>query len=440
MVIAERALRQGMSYRWPRLDHAPVDLPTIDGVPNWFWVTDSGREMERGLRPQAGIWNPRRVPRGEHTQIPLIICTTSPHKSGTGETPWADIMRPDEGYVVYYGDNKNPAVREATSVRGNRTMLEAMRLQHSSLPGERMLAPPILVVTAHGPAGPGKGYRRVEGLGIVTRAEVISQRHTGQSLAFQNLRFELAIIDLRDDADEIPMSWLNLRRDPESSLAAQYEAAPSVWKRFIKEGVAIVDKLRRNVLRSMVQPTGSQLPARGSVLEDLLIRTISYYDFTKHEFEYAAARIVERVLDDQGVNYRTGWITPRSGDGGYDFVGRIDFDPAGGFPSSRQVVLGQAKCERSPTSGKDLARLAARLRRGWHGAYVTTANFTPRVQQEIISDKYPLLMVPGLRVASIVKDELDLTGKTLHDYLMSLPERFETSGIGLSDVETVLLR
>lgn len=440
MTVGDRVLRQGMSYRWPRLDHALVDLPVIDGVPNWFWVTDSASDGDRGLRPQAGIWNPRLVPRSGQTQIPLIICTTSPHKGGTAETPWADIMRPDEGYVIYYGDNKNPSIRDATSVRGNRIMLEAMRLQHSSLSAERMLAPPILVVTAHGPTGQGKGYRRVEGLGVVVRAEVISQRHTGQPLAFQNLRFELAILDLKDDADEIPMSWLNLRRDPESSLASQHEAAPSVWKRFVDEGVAIVDRLRRNVLKSMVQPTGSQLPMSGSVLEDILLRTISYYDFTKHEFEYAAARIVERIFDDQGVNYRTGWITPRSGDGGYDFVGRIDFDPAGGFPSSRQVVLGQAKCERSPTSGRDLARLAARLRRGWHGAYVTTAHFTPSVQQEVVADKYPLLMVPGLRVASIVKDELDLTGKTLDDYLPSLPERFATSGIGLSDVEGVLLR
>ena len=318
-------------------------------------------------------------------------------------------------------------------------MLEAMRLQHSSLPQERLLAPPILVVTAHGAAGPGKGFRRVEGLGVIVRAEIISQRHTEQPLAFQNLRFEIAILDLKDDQDAIPMSWINLRRAPTADLGEQCENAPRVWQQFVKGGITIIDKLRRNVLKSMVRPTALQLPPRGSPLEDLLIRTIAYYDLSKHEFEYAAARVVERIFDDQGVNYRTGWITPRSGDGGYDFVGRIDFDPAGGFPSSRQVVLGQAKCERSPTSGKDLARLAARLRRGWHGAFVTTANFTPKVQQEVVGDKYPLLMVPGLRVASILKDELDRTGKTLDDYLPALASRYSTSGVGLSDVESVLL-
>jgi len=428
-----------MSYRWPRLDNMPTVLPEIDGVPNWFWVTDSGRPGEATLRPQAGIWNPRLVERSKGPQIPLVICTSSPHKGGTAETPWADILRPDDGYVVYYGDNKDPAIRDATSIRGNRMMLEAMRLQHSSIRGERMLAPPVLVVSTHGATGLGKGFRRVEGLGIITRAEVISQRHREQPLAFQNLRFELVIVDLKDDNDLIPMKWLNLRRAPNANLEQQYESAPVAWRRFVDEGLTVVDKLRRSVLKSMVQATDLQIPSRGSPLEDLLIRTIAYFDFSKHEFEYVAARVVERVFKDQGVNYRTGWITPRSGDGGYDFVGRIDFDPAGGFPSSRQVVLGQAKCERSPSSGKDLARLAARLRRGWHGAFVTTANFTPSVQREVIGDRYPLLMVPGLRVASILQDELDSTALTLDDYLAALPSRYSTSGVGLRDVESVLL-
>jgi len=340
---------------------------------------------------------------------------------------------------VYYGDNKDPAIRDSTSVRGNQKMLETMRLQHSSLREERLLAPPILVVTAHGRSGPGGGFRRVEGLGIILRAEVISQRHTEQPLAFQNLRFELAILDLKDDHDEIPMSWLNLRRQNDADIQAQFEEAPKAWQQFVDRGITIVDKLRRNVLKSTILAQSLQIPAKGSPLEDILLRTIDYFDYSKHDFEYVAARVVERIFDDQGVNYRTGWITPRSGDGGYDFVGRIDFDPAGGFASSRQVLLGQAKCERSSTSGKDLARLAARLRRGWHGAYVTTSTFSNGVQFEVVSDRYPLLMVPGLRVASIVKDEIERTGQTLNDYLPSLSSRYTTSGVGLSDVETVLL-
>ena len=61
------------------------------------------------------------------------------------------------------------------------------------------------------------------------------------------------------------------------------------------------------------------------------------------------------------------------------------------------VVLGQAKCEAptSSTSGKDIARTVARLRRGWIGCYVTTGTFSTHTQREVADDRYPLLLVPG---------------------------------------------
>lgn len=430
----------GSSYRFGRQDTCPPHLLMVDGSENWFYVTDFDTGKDRGLRPQAGIWKPESVKRAGSEQIPLVICTTSPHKGGTSETPWADIIRPDDGYVIYYGDNKSAENKDAAMVRGNRLMLEVMRLQHSEKRPDRALAPPILVVTTHGSGGLGKGFRRVEGIGVIVRAEVITQRHTQQPLAFQNLRFEIAILDLKDNHDGIPMSWLNARRSESSAVEEQLALAPKVWRRFVDEGMASVERLRRSVLRNLITPSKLQLPPKGSVLEDILERTLSFYEKSKHDFEAIAARVVERIFLDQGMNYRTGWLTPRSGDGGYDFVGRIDFDPGGGFPSSRQVVLGQAKCERSSTNGRDLARLAARLRRGWYGAYVTTANFSEPVQKEVVADKYPLLMVTGLRVASIVKDELDQTGQTLEDYLAAMPGQFDTIGLGLSDVESVLLQ
>ena len=60
------------------------------------------------------------------------------------------------------------------------------------------------------------------------------------------------------------------------------------------------------------------------------------------------------------------------------------------------------------------------------------------MQKEVLVDKYPLLMVPGIRVAAILKDEMDLTHKTLADYLSSLQENFEKRELGLSDLESVL--
>ena len=89
-------------------------------------------------------------------------------------------------------------------------------------------------------------------------------------------------------------------------------------------------------------------------------------------FEGMASEITGSFLNETG-RYRRGWITRRGGDGGFDFVGRLDL---GSIDSGlRLVVLGQAKCKAggSPaTGGLDLARTVARLDRGWVGAFVTT--------------------------------------------------------------------
>jgi hypothetical protein len=364
-------------------------------------------------------------------------------KAGTYETPWADIIRPDDGFAIYYGDNKDPQTTQASAVRGNRELLEAMRLQHSALRSDRLNAPPVLVVTHRDASGPKKGYRTVEGIAVVKSADVVLQREpktTGSSSVgtFQNIRFELVILDLKHDGDAIAMEWINARRNPETSDEDALLLAPRSWQHFVDSGITRVEDLRRRVMHSVLLDEQLQRPEPGGVLEDILLGTISFFEHRRHDFETASARVVERIFVDQGFEYRTGWITQRSRDGGFDFVGRLDLDRKGMFPSTRQVVLGQAKCESSTTSGRDIARLAARLRRGWQGAYVTTSTFSRRVQTEVLEDRYPVLLVPGVRVASVLKDELDATGQRLEDYLIGLQNRYRELPRS-SDPELVLL-
>ena len=73
-----------------------------------------------------------------------------------------------------------------------------------------------------------------------------------------------------------------------------------------------------------------------------------------------------------------------------------------GFEGLDIVLLGQAKCEKNATSGKDIARTVARLKRGWIGAYVTTSYFSAPVQLEILEDKYPLIKINGLKLAELI--------------------------------------
>ncbi|WP_139145261.1 restriction endonuclease, partial [Xanthomonas campestris] len=109
-------------------------------------------------------------------------------------------------------------------------------------------------------------------------------------------------------------------------------------------------------------------------------------------------RVVSRIC---GALFR-GSLTRGTGDGGLDFVGRIDIGE--GLWGTKLVVLGQAKCEKidAPTGGVHIARTVARLRRGWLGAYVTTSFFSEAVQREVHDDQYPVLLLNGAGLAAEV--------------------------------------
>jgi hypothetical protein len=102
-------------------------------------------------------------------------------------------------------------------------------------------------------------------------------------------------------------------------------------------------------------------------------------------------------------------------------------DVGDGFSKVKIVVLGQAKCEKpsSGTSGRDLARTVARLKRGWIGAYVTTSFFTDRSQIEMVEDQYPLITVNGKELATeILRQQLAEGFSTLKEFLVSVESEY----------------
>jgi hypothetical protein len=72
------------------------------------------------------------------------------------------------------------------------------------------------------------------------------------------------------------------------------------------------------------------------------------------------------------------------------------------------VVLGQAKCHtiKSVLGGHDIARLVARLQRGWLGVFVTTGSYSQAAQKELLTDKYPVVLINGKRLTKSVADIL----------------------------------
>lgn len=132
---------------------------------------------------------------------------------------------------------------------------------------------------------------------------------------------------------------------------------------------------------------------------DLLYRLYRFFDGRKHAFELLAAKVSAQILGSSGARYREGWLT---GPGDVDFVGRLDVGTAGNH--TPLMVLGQAKCilPTSSISPDQVARVVARLRRGWIGAFVTTGTFSRQAQVEVIDDQYPLVLVHGKTLAEQV--------------------------------------
>lgn len=148
--------------------------------------------------------------------------------------------------------------------------------------------------------------------------------------------------------------------------------------------------------------TIDQKPIPGSETDKVLNQIYDYYSEKKHHFEALAELIAERVIGADRPGYEKGWITAAGGDGGADFVASVRL--GSDFSSAKIIVLGQAKCVglNSPTHGNHIARTVARLKRGWIGAFVTTSYFSEAVQQEIIEDSYPIVLVHGKRIAEEV--------------------------------------
>ena len=58
---------------------------------------------------------------------------------------------------------------------------------------------------------------------------------------------------------------------------------------------------------------------------------------------------------------------------------------------------------RSSISPDQVARVVARLRRGWLGVYVTTGVFSKQAQVEVIDDQYPVVLIPGKTLSEEVR-------------------------------------
>lgn len=372
--------------------------------------------LDKGISPIASV-------RGaEGSRVPAILLSSSPHRIGSEETPWQDLFDVDNGVIRYFGDNKSASA--ASLAPGNRLLLEQFRYHTSPDPVERLKAVPILFFEREEFEGRVKGNVRFQGLGLIQRIELVTQ-YQSKIGYFTNYVFEFTILSLAIENEQFNWDWISARRDPNVPIHESSKLAPASFIEWQKHGQLVLEKQRRRVSNLRIIKSVDQLPVSGSREDKALKEIYKFYDGKKHKFELLASRVVAGMINRSGGKYVDGWVTRGSGDGGVDFIGRLDIGE--GFSKVKVVVLGQAKCEKptSGTSGRDLARTVARLKRGWIGAYVTTSFFTDRSQIEIIEDQFPLLTVNGKALASeVLTQQIEDGFATLQDFLVSLESEY----------------
>lgn len=377
-----------------------------NGFLNYQWLMSPGHLGLPRVMLEAGINSPAEVVASDGSRRPVIAIRSSPWKAGHETNPWHDEFDLDHGHVRYFGDHKPGTLGLPGATPGNRRLLEAARLHAGITRQERLLAPPLLLfrgVTVHRKGrAVMTGHVEFCGAAIIERLEHVVQRDPETGKSFPNLVLDLAVVS-GGETDGIDLRWIDDRRDPTLSAEKALRNAPEAWSRWVKQGRPAIPAIRRRVLASAVRSNKEQLPEPGSAEERVLEQVYKFFDGRKHAFELLASQVAGAVLSESGVRYREGWLSRSSGDGGVDFIGRIDMGSIAA--STPVVVLGQAKCvlPTSSISPEQVARVVARLRRGWIGVYVTTGSFSRQAQVEIIDDQYPVVLISGGTLAAAVR-------------------------------------
>lgn len=413
----------GTVYRNSK-DNPDPTVELVDGLPNFKYYTHvpgraRGFSMERGIHFAATVTGP-----DGNKRCPVIIISSSPHKAGSADTPWRDTYAPDHGYVKYYGDNKT--VGEDPNSKQNKRLVELLPVYNSGNAEERLQhAVPVVFFERVAVDGRSKGNLKFHGYGILESAQLVTQFDAKEGQHFSNYMFNFCVFTLKEDKEQFDWNWIAKRCDPTLTTKQTAKYAPSAWKKWVKNGSDSLHLYRRSVAINGIIDENTQKPSPDDKNYRLLEDIYNYYNKNKHAFEYLAMEITKKVIEENGASCTPGWVTKKSSDSGVDYVARIDIgnDSLSGV---RLIVLGQAKCTTptTPTNGVDIARVVARLKRGWVGAFVTTSYYTRHVQREVNEDQYPIMLINGLKVAEIVEKELFESKQSLEEYLDGITKSY----------------
>ncbi|MEV6398008.1 HNH endonuclease [Streptomyces sp. NPDC051907] len=210
-------------------------VAVMDGYPNIHYLTASKVlaqvQLSKGINPIA------KVKTAGVARRPAILIRSSPWKAGTAETPWHDVFDLDNGRVRYFGDHRVDHTVPVGTTQGNAVLLEAWTSHKATTAPQRALAAPLLVFATVTRNKTPKGYVQFCGLAVIEHAEQLEQHDKGQP--FPNYLYELALLDLRTEDDQVDWAWIEARGDRRLSAGEALERAPLAWRRWVESGQAV---------------------------------------------------------------------------------------------------------------------------------------------------------------------------------------------------------
>jgi hypothetical protein len=390
-----------------------------DDDPRWRDLKDY-RQVTKGTHAKPaninrGIFCFQNVTGPDHKErCPAVLLYSDNLKGQTKGNPWLDIIRPDDGHGFYHGDNRTPGQGPFGDGRdpnmGNKQLLDLLICYND--PTLRALAPPLLVFESIVHDGKRKGFRKFSGYGIPRNMQLLTQGTEAEGY-FTNIAVDLTLFSLAKEDEVLDWAWIDDRRDEKISAHDCLKTAPAAWRDWVNSGESALQRCQRRAYSRRIASPQDQAPS-STHDKNLLAAIYDHYAKDKHAFEGLAAFVAQKVLGD---NCERGWVTPKGSDKGIDFVMKHALGV--GFAETHVVVIGQAKCEdpEKSTSPLHLARTVAKLKRGWIGAYVTTGFFSKQCQQEVLEDRYPLLLIGGEIIVSEIAKEMAKTGLPLEAVL-----------------------
>lgn len=321
---------------------------------------------------------------------------------------WPDNLDLESGRFIYYGDNKSAGnLINETRIGGNKLLEKIFDDLHSN---HREQIQPLLCFETY--KDEGKAYMRFLGLaapggnGLSSDEDLVGVWKIKDGKRFQNYR---AIFTIIDEA-EIDKHWLQDLVDGISTIDSKY--CPRRWKEWVQTGLYKALECKNEFSIRSIQ---DQIPKDK---DEQRILDYLKNNLNDRQFEFASMEII-RLLNP---NFRDLIVTPKVKDKGRDVVGKYYLGHI-----DHQVILDvsiEAKFFRDKSIGvREMMRLISRLKYSDIGIFVTTSSFHPQIQEELIEDNRPVLLVNGKDIAKILMKAGLSNKKNLEEWILSIKKK-----------------